>query len=139
MTDNVSQVQRSRMMSRIRQRDTAPELEVRRFLFGEGLRFRIHVRDLPGTPDIVLRKFSAVIFVNGCFWHRHRNCRFAYEPKTNKEFWFDKFDKNIERDKRTTTQLRSLGWRVFTVWTCNLGKRRLKQLARQISTGSIRN
>ena len=105
-------------MSRIRGKDTKPELAVRSALHRMGYRFRLHRKDLPGRPDIVLPKYRAVVFVNGCFWHRHKGCRFAYTPKTRKEFWKKKFLENINRDKRSRTALEKEGWTVFTVWEC---------------------
>ena len=105
-------------MSRIRSRDTGPELLVRSALHRAGYRFRLHSKDLPGRPDIVLPKYHTVVFVHGCFWHRHKGCRFAYTPKSRVAFWNNKFRGNIERDRRTSTALRKLGWRVVTVWEC---------------------
>lgn len=116
--DNLSPERRSWNMSRIRGKDTKPELVVRSMLHRMGLRFRLHRKDLPGKPDIVLPKYRTVIFVHGCFWHRHRNCRFAYTPKTRQEFWQQKFVGTVERDKKKAKQLRRLGWRVMTVWEC---------------------
>ena len=105
-------------MSRIRGQDTKPEIVVRKLLHAQGLRFRLHVKDLPRKPDIVLRKYKTVIMVNGCFWHRHQGCRFAYTPKSNEEFWMEKFRLNVERDARNLELLRSAGWRVELVWEC---------------------
>lgn len=116
--DRISPEQRSWNMSRIRGKDTKPELVVRSMLHRMGLRFRLHRKDLPGKPDIVLPKYRTVIFVHGCFWHRHRSCRFAYTPKTRQEFWQQKFVGTVERDKKKAKQLRRLGWRVLTVWEC---------------------
>jgi DNA mismatch endonuclease (patch repair protein) len=105
-------------MSRIRSRDTAPELQVRSALHRAGYRFRLHRKDLPGRPDIVLPKHHTVVFVHGCFWHRHKGCVFAYAPKSRIAFWDEKFRSNVERDFRNTRALRALGWRVITVWEC---------------------
>lgn len=105
-------------MSRIRSRDTVPELLVRSALHRAGYRFRLHSKDLPGRPDIVLPKYHTVVFVHGCFWHRHKGCRFAYTPKSRVAFWNNKFRSNIERDRRKSKALRKLGWRVITVWEC---------------------
>ena len=105
-------------MSRIRGKDTKPELAVRSALHRMGYRFRLHRKDLPGRPDIVLPKYRAVVFVNGCFWHRHKGCRSAYTPKTRKEFWAKKFRENSGRDRRSRTALEKQGWRVLTVWEC---------------------
>lgn len=116
--DRLSPKQRSDNMSRIGSKDTEPELAVRSTLHELGYRFRLHRRDLPGTPDIVLPKHRTVIFVHGCFWHRHRNCRLSYTPKSNLAFWQQKFGANVARDHRVRQQLRRLGWRVRVVWEC---------------------
>lgn len=107
-------------MSRIRSRDTEPERAVRSILHCMGLRFRINRRDLPGSPDIVLPKYQTAIFVHGCFWHRHKGCRFAYKPKTRQAFWQKKFSDNVARDQRSSRNLRKAGWHVLTVWECEL-------------------
>jgi len=106
-------------MSRIRAKDTMPELIVRRELHRRGFRFRLHRRDLPGCPDIVLPKHRQVIFVNGCFWHRHDGCSLAAIPKSNQAFWQEKFQKTVERDKRTRKELKDAGWSVHVVWECD--------------------
>ncbi len=131
MADVVDRATRSRMMSAIRGRDTRPELEVRRLLHREGLRFRLHAA-LPGKPDLVFPKYEAVVFVHGCFWHRHPNCRYATTPASNQEFWQAKFNANVARDKRVVARLRREGWRVFTVWACRITEGRMRALARQI-------
>lgn len=105
-------------MRRVRRKDTAPEMAVRKYLHGEGLRYRLHVRGLPGTPDLVFAKYGAVVFVNGCFWHGHRCRHGSYSARTNVRFWQEKIVANRERDKRKARMLRSAGWRVFTVWEC---------------------
>lgn len=129
--DRISKEHRSWNMSRIRGKDTTPELAVRSVLHNLGYRFRIHRKDLPGEPDIVLVKQRTVIFVHGCFWHRHKGCRFAYTPKTRRDFWQHKFEKNVERDTRTKKHLRKLGWRIIVVWECEI--RNLEALAERIS------
>lgn len=116
--DSLTKEKRSWNMSRIRSNDTTPELVVRSFLFRNGFRFRLHVRNLPGHPDIVLPKYRTVVEVRGCFWHRHPGCRQATTPSTNAEFWQEKFKRNVERDKRNEIQLNELGWRVIVVWEC---------------------
>jgi len=110
-------------MSRIRNRDTKPELIVRSLLHRMGYRFRLHRKDLPGKPDIVLPKYRTVIFVHGCFWHRHKGCQFAYKPKSKEQFWERKFSDNVKRDAVSQSQLFSMGWKVLTVWECEVSDR----------------
>ena len=135
MMDKVSRETRSRMMSRIKGKDTAPELLVRSFLHKSGFRFRLHQKDLPGKPDLVLKKYRTCIFVNGCFWHRPlkgrcSNCRM---PKTNKTFWKDKLSANIKRDKSNLTKLKDLGWNCISIWECDLeDQHRLMELNDEI-------
>lgn len=131
MTDVVDRATRSRMMSGIRGRDTKPEKQVRSYLHRAGLRFRLRA-SLPGKPDLVFPKYRAVVFVHGCFWHRHDGCRYATTPSTNVEFWQTKFDANVARDKLVTRQLRKEGWRVFVVWGCRINDSRLQSLACRI-------
>lgn len=123
-------------MSGIRARDTKPELLVRRFLHANGLRFRLNVRSLPGSPDLVLHRWKTVIFVHGCFWHRHPGCRLAYTPKSRQAFWLEKFEKNVARDAEAISALKVAGWQVIIVWECTLrtGARQvvLAELARKI-------
>lgn len=116
--DNVSPARRSEIMSRISGKETKPELAVRKLAHSLGYRFRLHRRDLPGRPDVVFSKRNIALFVHGCFWHRHENCRFAYMPKSNIEFWQTKFKNNVARDARVETELKRLGWRVATIWEC---------------------
>jgi DNA mismatch endonuclease (patch repair protein) len=118
VVDRISREHRSWNMSRIRGTDTTPERLVRSALHRLGFRFRLSKSRLPGRPDVVLPRHRTVVFVHGCFWHRHRDCRFAYTPKSNLRFWERKFAENVERDRRTTRKLRSLGWKVVTVWEC---------------------
>lgn len=118
MADIVSPETRSRMMSGIRGRDTRPEMTLRRALHAAGFRYRLHVRCLPGRPDLVLPKYSAVCLVHGCYWHRHTGCRYATTPTTRPEFWEEKFRSNMERDKRQHRQLQDMGWRVAVIWEC---------------------
>ena len=113
---------RSKIMRAVPRSHTNPEMKVRRMLHATGLRFRMHRKDLPGTPDIVLPKHRTAIFVNGCFWHRHRNCRKAAVPKTRMEFWNRKFADNVARDCRNAQMLRQSGWRVLTIWQCEVEK-----------------
>lgn len=132
MADVVDRATRSRMMSGIRGTNTKPELIVRSFLHRHGLRFRLHIRELPGRPDVVLPKYRVAVFVHGCFWHRHEGCRYATTPRNNAAFWRDKLNGNVLRDARRRRELTRLGWRVFTVWECELDDRRLLRLVRRI-------
>ena len=130
MIDVVDQKTRSKMMSGIRGKDTRPEMLVRKELHRLGFRFRLHDRKLSGKPDLVLRKHSAVIFVHGCYWHRHERCRYATTPATRREFWLQKFEANVLRDRHAQETLRAAGWRVFVVWECAL---------RRDATEAVRN
>jgi len=112
--------QRSRNMSAIKSKNTKPEIKVRKVLHSMGYRFRLHRKDLPGSPDIVLPKYKTVIFVHGCFWHRHENCKYASNPKTRQEFWEAKFRENINRDKLNQENLSSKGWKIIIVWECEI-------------------
>ena len=107
-------------MSRIRSKKTKPELALRKALFARGFRFRVNDKRLPGKPDIVLPKNKTVIFVHGCFWHKHVSCKYAYTPKTNTQFWIDKITSNVERDKINTEKLTFAGWNVLIVWECEI-------------------
>lgn len=118
MTDTVNVKKRSEIMARIRGRDTQPELVVRRIAHRLGFRFRLHRKDLPGSPDIVFPRYRSIIMVHGCFWHRHRGCRFASIPKTNVRYWEDKFASNVVRDSENKLHLRERGWRVLVIWEC---------------------
>lgn len=122
MVDSLSTERRSWNMSRIRGQDTGPERLLRSLLHKAGFRFRLHDRSLPGKPDIVMRKHKAVIMVHGCYWHRHPGCRNATTPSTRTEFWVEKFQGTVARDARNLTDLTALGWRVITVWECDLKK-----------------
>jgi len=118
--DTVTREQRSANMSKIRSKDTKPEMLVRRHLHALGFRYRLHDSKLPGHPDIVLPKWHTVIFVNGCFWHRHEGCKFATIPKSNVEFWKAKFERNVARDRNEHKALEDFGWRVIVVWECEV-------------------
>lgn len=122
MADRLSPTQRSRNMAGIRGKDTIPERTLRSRLHRSGLRFRLHCRSLPGRPDLVFAKYRAAVFVHGCFWHRHPGCAFAYQPKSRKKFWQNKFDANVMRDRRQIEGLLGAGWRVIVVWECALRK-----------------
>ena len=133
MSEALDPAARSAIMSRIRGRDTKPELAVRRFLHREGLRFRLYQRNLPGRPDLVFPRYRAVVFVHGCFWHRHQACRLAYLPKSNTEFWSAKFEDNQARDRRQQADLESSGWAVHPIWECETSSmERLRALAEKI-------
>lgn len=131
MADVVSPSARSRMMSGIRGKNTWPERALRSALFAAGLRYRLHVRGLPGIPDLVFPKYRAVIFVHGCFWHRHAGCRYTTIPKANGDFWQKKFEGNVSRDARHVEMLLKLGWRVAIVWECSL-KRSVEDAAQTV-------
>ncbi|MEO1039651.1 MAG: DNA mismatch endonuclease Vsr [Pseudomonadota bacterium] len=118
MVDRLTPERRSRLMSRVRSKDTSPELRVRRIAHALGYRFRLHRRDLPGKPDLVFPRLKKTVFVHGCFWHRHPGCRKATMPKSRTEFWQEKFDRNVARDERALEELKVLGWRVLVIWEC---------------------
>ncbi len=120
MTDRITQEQRSWNMSRIRSRNSKPEKTVRSLLHRGGYRFRLHVRYLPGTPDIVLPRYRTVIFVHGCFWHQHPGCKHAHTPRSRVAYWEEKLRRNVERHEKVSGQLECLGWRVLTVWECEV-------------------
>lgn len=130
MTDVHSKKVRSHNMASIRNKDTKPEMIVRRFLFSKGFRFRINVKSLPGKPDIVLKKYRTVIFINGCFWHGHEGCKYFVIPQTRTEWWTEKIRKNKERDSETREKLRGAGWNIIVVWECQLKpKQRMTSLS----------
>lgn len=124
MTDIHSKETRSYNMSQVKARDTKPELIVRRFLFSNKLRYRLYDKKLQGKPDIVLRKYKTIIFIHGCFWHGHENCKYSALPKTRAEFWSDKIESNKKRDKKNIDQLKSDDWNVLIVYECELRKGR---------------
>jgi DNA mismatch endonuclease (patch repair protein) len=116
--DILTREQRSSVMSRIRGKDTRPEMLVRRTAHALGLRFRLHSAKLPGRPDLVFASRKIALFVHGCFWHRHEGCRLAYAPKSNGEFWAKKFSRNVERDREVTDALHGAGWKTAVIWEC---------------------
>ncbi|MBQ9009064.1 MAG: DNA mismatch endonuclease Vsr [Clostridia bacterium] len=120
--DNRTKEARSENMSHIHSKNTKPEEKVCKYLFKKGFRYRKNVSKLPGKPDIVLPKYKSVIFVNGCFWHRHENCKYASMPKSNVEFWAGKFEYNVMNDKKHREQLERLGWNVIVIWECEVKK-----------------
>ena len=131
MADVHSPETRSYNMSRIHGKDTKPEEKVRKYLFSQGFRYRKNDKRLPGKPDIVLPKYKTVIFVNGCFWHRHKGCKAASTPKSNVEFWKAKFDRNVARDRKEHAELEAAGWHVIVLWECEV-KKRLPNLAYEV-------
>jgi len=120
MADVFSPAKRAQVMAQIKSRNTKPERMVRSLLHRMGYRFRLHRSDLPGKPDIVLPRYQAVVFVHGCFWHRHQDCKYAYTPKSRTEFWINKLELNRLRDQKNAEALRAQGWRVFVLWECEL-------------------
>ena len=131
--DTISPERRSENMRRIRGKDTKPELVVRRALFALGYRYRLHDAKLPGKPDLVFSKRRKVIFVHGCFWHRHENCRFCTTPASNTRFWKSKFGETVKRDKRNLEALRTLGWRVAIIWECSVAEQGAEAIAKKIA------
>lgn len=123
MADSLTPEKRSWNMAQIHSKDTTIEVKVRKYLFSQGFRYRKNDKRLPGTPDIVLPKYHSVIFIHGCFWHRHPGCKIATTPKTNTEYWNEKFAHNISNDEKKQEMLRSLGWNVIVLWQCDIEKR----------------
>ena len=119
-------------MSKIKGFNSKPEIKVRSFLHSQGLRFRNNVKNLPGKPDIVLKKYNSTIFVDGCFWHRHKNCEYAYNPKSRIDFWQKKFRDNIKRDKTVNAELKNCGWNVYRIWECEINENNLDSLVKKI-------
>lgn len=120
--DHVNRKKRSLIMAAVHSEDTGPEMAVRRLVHRLGFRYRLHVRALPGKPDLVFPSRRKIVFVHGCFWHRHGRCQYATSPKTRKAFWLAKFTANVERDRRAKRELKRMGWAVLTVWQCELKK-----------------
>ncbi len=141
MPDIFSKSKRSDIMSKISGKETKPEILVRKYLFAHGFRYRKNAKDLPGKPDIVLPKYKAVVFVNGCFWHGHENCKKATLPATNTEFWREKISNNIIRDEKTYAELSSMGYKVLIIWQCELSIKKRKiildELAKKIRLCSM--
>lgn len=123
MVDRLSSERRSWLMSRVRSRNTAPELRVRKAAHDLGLRFRLHRKELPGKPDLVFPRWRVALFVHGCFWHRHEGCKKATNPKSREDYWQPKLRANVERDRRAVAELEKLGWRVLTIWQCETNDR----------------
>lgn len=137
--DNHTKSVRSYNMSRIRSTNSKPEELVRKFLFSKGLRYRKNVKTLPGKPDIVLSKYKTIVFVNGCFWHAHKGCRYFVMPKSNTEYWNEKIDRNIQRDKLVYKQLSDAGWNVIIVWECELKKIKRENTLEYLYYNILRN
>lgn len=139
MTDIVDKATRSRMMAGIRNRDTTPERVVRQELYRLGIRYRLHNGKLPGRPDIVIGRLRTVIFVHGCFWHRHPGCRMAYTPKSNVQFWLTKLEGNVVRDARNQALLVEQGWRVIVIWECETRNREVlrEHLAKMLNQEAV--
>ena len=136
MADRLTAEKRSWNMSRIRDKDTSIEVKVRKYLFSNGFRYRKNDKRLPGKPDVVLPKYHTVIFVHGCFWHRHPGCKDAATPKTRTEFWLDKFEKNVENDRIHREALEAGGWNVITLGECDIKKRfdeTMEQVVRELN------
>ncbi len=122
VVDHVDSAKRSLIMAAVHSKHTKPEVVVRKIVYGLGYRYRLHAKNLPGRPDLVFPGKRIAIFVHGCFWHRHTGCRYATSPKTRVQFWESKFQTNVDRDRRNVSDLESLGWKVLTVWQCELKK-----------------
>ena len=138
MADNHTKEVRSRNMSHIRSTNTKPEEKVRKYLFSKGFRYRKNVRGLPGCPDIVLPKYRSVIFVNGCFWHKHDCPRFVW-PSSNQEYWIPKITRNVERDAKNQQTLKAMGWQIITVWECELKKANFQETMDKLIEDLISN
>ncbi|WP_426582701.1 very short patch repair endonuclease [Mucilaginibacter sp. R-33] len=134
MADVHSVETRSYNMSRIRSRDTKPEMQVRKFLFLRGFRYRLHDKRLPGRPDIVLPKYKTILFINGCFWHGHEGCRYFVVPKTRTEWWINKIDTNRGKDAAAVIKLQDAGWNIITIWECDLKKNNFEQTLNTLIT-----
>ena len=134
MADKLTSEQRSWNMRQIKSKDTQIEISVRRWLFARGFRFRKNDKRYPGKPDIVLPKYKTVIFINGCFWHRHENCKLATTPKTRTDFWLKKFQKNVENDSSHREQLESMGWKVIVLWECELKKNKFEDTMKRLDS-----
>ena len=124
--NHIISASRSKNMSAIKSKNTKPEIAVRKLLHSMGYRFRLHRKDLPGSPDIVLPKYKTVIFVHGCFWHRHENCKYASTPKTRKEFWENKFKSNLKRDAEVQEKIKNIGWQSVVIWECEIKNKEIK-------------
>ncbi len=134
MADVYTKDQRSYNMSKIRSTDTKPEVKLRKALFSKGFRYSLHNKKIPGKPDIVFKKYKTVIQVNGCFWHGHENCKYFTIPETRTEFWTEKINGTIERDKINNRKLQDMGWKVITVWECDLKTKKFNETLERVIT-----
>lgn len=132
MTDVFTKKKRSEVMSKIRATDTKPELTIRKFLFSKGFRFRIHQKNLPSKPDIVLKKHNSIVLVNGCFWHGHKNCKNFRMPKSKLYYWQPKISNNIKKDITNRRKLKKMGWKVIVIWECDLKKSKIETTFRNL-------
>lgn len=139
MADVHSKATRSYNMSQIKGKDTKPEILVRQYLHAHGFRYRLHVKDLPGKPDIVLPKYKTAIFINGCFWHGHQGCKYYVVPKTRTEWWQQKINGNIANDDKAIFALREQGWKVIVIWECELKKNRAEETLQGLVSGLLKN
>lgn len=138
MADVHNRKTRSYNMSMIRSKDTKPEMIVRKFLFGNGFRYKLHDKMLPGKPDLVFPKYKTVIFIHGCFWHGHEGCKYFVVPKTRAKWWLDKINRNKQLDSENIRKLKKLGWKVFTVFECKLRPKKTETTLNQLATRLIR-
>ena len=132
MADSLTKEQRSWNMSQIKGSNTKPEILVRSYLHKKGFRFRLHAKDLPGKPDIVLKKYRTAIFVDGCYWHRHQGCKLAYNPKSRQEFWQSKFESNVRRDQEVNRLFENIPWNIIRIWQCEVNEKSMTELAKKI-------
>ena len=132
MADSLAKEQRSWNMSQIKGSNTKPEILVRSYLHKKGFRFRLHAKDLPGKPDIVLKKYRTAIFVDGCYWHRHQGCKLAYNPKSRQEFWQSKFESNVRRDREVNRLFDDIPWNIVRIWQCEVNEKSMTELAKKI-------
>ena len=139
MADHLSKEKRSKLMSQIRSVNTKPEVALRRALWRRGFRYRVNVKGLPGSPDVVLSKHHTVVFVHGCFWHGHKGCGIYHLPRTNTEFWLTKVQRNQERDQEVWRQLEAKGWSVIIVWECELVKTKIESTVNRVTEEIINN
>jgi DNA mismatch endonuclease (patch repair protein) len=138
MVDVHSKAVRSYNMSRIKGKDTKPEILVRKFLFFKGLRYRLHQKNLPGKPDIVIPQHKVIVFIHGCFWHGHKGCKYFVPPKTRTEWWVNKINETTKKDAENILKLKKLGWKIIIVWECSLKSDKIKKVLESL-TKKIRN